>query len=217
MTAPNWRLAFTLSQGRRLVKLGNLDALTALLLLWLEARHHDRLEDMRQLAGLLYQLLLMLGMEFHRRHMAEELFLMFWAKVFDRTDWEDGRFALDEALYVRGVHLLYCQLYKVRDLNPFASWFARCQAMQKLLNGEKGLDAQFGLQILLLPDWREGPPTRKQWGLWRYHCLDWLWGWTHLNRNSNGRIPNDALWDELEAKFDTFEWTKSQPPALADR
>ena len=67
MSAPNWRLAFTLSQGRRLVKLGNLDALTALLLLWLEARHYDRLMDMRQLASLLYQLLLMLGMEFYRK------------------------------------------------------------------------------------------------------------------------------------------------------
>lgn len=151
----------------------------------------------------------MLGMEFRQRHMAEELFLMFRAKVFKRTDWQDGRFALDEDLYVRGVHLLHCQLYKVRDLNPFASWFACCQAMLALLNGKMGLDVQFGLQILLLPDWREGPPTREQWERWRYHCLHWLWSWMHLNRNTNGRTLDDALWDELEAKYDTFEWSKS--------
>lgn len=217
MTAPNWRLAFSMSMGRRLVKLGNLDALAALLLLWLEARHHDRLKDMQQLAGLLYQLLLMLGMEFVQRDMAEELFLMFRAKVFDRTDWEGGRFALDETLYVRGTHLLYCLLYKVRDMHPFSSWFARCQAMQALLNGKKGLDAQFGLQILLVPDWRDGPPTRKQWWLWRQHNLHWLWGWVHLNRDTSGRTPDDALWDELEAKFDTFDWAKSRLPAWAAR
>jgi len=217
MTAPNWRLAFTMAIGRRLVKLGNLDALAALVLLWLEAHRYDRFEDMRQLASLLYQLLLMLGMEFDRRNMAEELFLMFRAKVFERTDWEDGRFALDEALYVRGVHLLYCLLYKIKDVNPFSSWFARCQAMQALLNGKKGLDAQFGLQILLVPDWRDGPPTRKQWWLWRQHNLHWLWGWKHLNRDTSGRAPDDALWDELEAKFDTLDWTKNLLPAWTAR
>ncbi|WP_156943064.1 hypothetical protein [Pseudogulbenkiania sp. MAI-1] len=106
---------------------------------------------------------------------------------------------------MRGVHLLYCLLYKIKDVNPFSSWFARCQTMQALLNGKKGLDVQFGLQILLLPDWRDGPPTRKQWWLWRDRYLYWLWGWTHLNRGTAGRIPNDTLWHELQAKFDTSD------------
>lgn len=209
LAAPNWQSVFSMSLGRRLVKLGNIDALTALLLLWLDAQRSDRFEDMRQLAGLLYQLLLMLGMEFDRRNMAEEVFLMFRATVFDCTDWEAGYFAVDETLYMRGVHLLYCQLHKVQDLNPFTSWFARCKAMQTLLSGKRGLDVPFGLQILLLPDWREDPPTTKQWELWRNHYMHWLWGWTHLNRNTTARILNDTLWDELEAAFATLDSTKN--------
>jgi hypothetical protein len=45
--APTRQVAFNKNQGLRLVKLGTLDALTALLLLWIEAQYNNQAANMR--------------------------------------------------------------------------------------------------------------------------------------------------------------------------
>jgi len=140
----------------------------------------------------------MLGDEFNRRQMAEEVFLVFRQEVFDRTEWEDGCFSIDENMFLRSVCLLHALLYKALDLKPFASWKSRCLAMYHLLDGLKGFDVKFGLGIVLLPNWPDGPPSRKQWEEWNRQWQHWQWGWTHLNRGTQGKIPNDTLWEEIQ-------------------
>jgi hypothetical protein len=135
------------------------------------------------------------------RQVAVELFRLIRTTVFDRTDWEGAYFAIDETLYWRGSQLLYGLLYKVKDLARFPSWQARCRAMHQLLNGKFGHDVLFGLDILLLPNWDAGPPTKDQWKLWTYRYLCWLWGWIRLNQNLNlftfGPTLDDPLWTLL--------------------
>lgn len=207
VSTPNVRLPFSSVVGRRLVKLASLDALTALLLYWLESYQRGNREEMQVQATDIYKVLLMMGMDFYRRHIAEELFLIFRETVFERTDWEDSSFAIDETLYVRGVHLLHYLLFDVNDKSPFSSRETRCRAMYQILEGKRGLDKQFGLGILLKPNWIAGPPTKQQWINARCRYMFWLWGWTHLNRGTEGLAPYDELWDTLQR-----DWAAS--PAL---
>ena len=197
------RLGYRPALSRSLVKLGNMDALTALLLYWLESKHLEQVNNTRFQARCIYQLLLMMGIDFIDRNMAEEFFVLFLVRVFNCTDWDDRLFGITPAHYVQGTKLLYCLLYSVEDLKPFASWTSRCQAMYRLLEGRKGLDVEFGLGVVLEANWRFGPPTERQWTAWHYEYTNWLWGWTHLNLGSKGRFPDDELWKSLNNSTDT--------------
>ena len=194
---------FSKSLGLSLVRFGNLDSLTALLLFWFEASQNNDANKMQQLAEQIYMLLLVQGMEFTRRNLAEDIFQIFKATVFERTPWKNAFFALNEAQYQQGAQLLYLLLFQVDDADPFSTWAKRCQVMLALLNGKKGLDVQFGLRILLLPNWKDGPPSYQQLRNARKDYISWLWGWTHLNQGTIGKFPYDELWHRLEI---TCEW-----------
>jgi hypothetical protein len=196
-----WKLRqpYTPTLSYKLVKLGNLDALTALLLYWLESKRFGNNDDNQCQVHCIYQLLLMMGMDLCGRNIAEELFMLFLASVFNQTEWGDRRFGINPVHYLRGVELLEGVLYQVPDLKPFSSGTARCQAMCLLLSGKRGYDVHYGLNVLLIPNWQLGPPTEQQWGVWLddYRC--WQWGWLHLNRGTHGRLPDDKLWELLQA------------------
>lgn len=177
--------------GHRLVRLASLDALTALLLYWVESREYGRQKDSILLARFIYEALLIMGMEFIRRDMAEEMFLIFRAEVFEKTDWEDGHFDTDYDLYVHSILTLNGLLSQVEELDPQASWSEQVLAMQNLLRGKIGWDVRFAMRIELAPNWDVGPPTHQQYILWnKRHCL-WRWGWRHLNRGTQGYFLDD--------------------------
>jgi hypothetical protein len=91
MNALKLRKPYTSMLSNKLVKLGNLDALTALLLYWLESKQLGQHDNNRFQACSIYQLLLMMGMDFCDRNIAEELFVLFLASIFTQTDWGDRR------------------------------------------------------------------------------------------------------------------------------
>lgn len=198
------RQPYTLGLSNKLVKLGNLDALTALLLYWLESKRLGNNDDNRCQVRGIYQLLLMMGMDFCERNIAEELFVLFLASVFTQTDWDGRRFSINPVHYVRGVERLYCALYDVRDFNPSSSLPERCRVMYKLLDGQHGLYARFGLDIVLMPDWQYGPPTKQQWKDWYSDFIDWQWGWIHLNRGTVGFYGRDSLWNVLHKCLEAY-------------
>lgn len=199
------RKTFSSVLCQQLVRLGSLDALVALLLYWYMSYQLDKMDEARFLARYMYRLLLMIGMEFRHRHVAEAVFEIFRIKVFERTDWQNGVFALNTRLYDEGIFSLYLALYQVKDLKPFSSWQARCRAMTLILDGKRGFDAYYGLDILLMPNWQDGPPTEKQWSDWHDYYRTWLWGWIHLYIGTNGRFPDDELWNKLLQSNATYQ------------
>jgi len=197
MTALKLRQPYSSALSNRLVKLGNLDALTALMLYWLESKQTEQAANMRYQARGIYQLLLMMGIDFCDRNIAEELFVVFLARVFYQTDWDDRLFAINPVHYVRGVERLYCLLFEVSDSRPFSSWTARCRTMYQLLDGKYVLYIKIGLGIVLMPNWQYGPPTEMQWKAWHSDFIGWQWGWIHLNQGTIGTYGSDSLWKAL--------------------
>lgn len=197
------RQSYSLQLSRRLVKLGNLDALAALVLYWRESKQQGNHVHNRWQAQDIYQLLLMMGMDFCKRHIAEELYVVFLAQIFCQTDWEDRRFFVNSVHYLWAVELLDSALYQVTALKPFASWTRRCRAMCLLLRGRYGFDVKFGLDVVLAPNWQYGPPTEQQWNAWQTDFMEWQWGWIHLCLETVGSYGHDWLWVELEKEFET--------------
>jgi hypothetical protein len=71
------RLKFKTTQIPYLLKIGNTDALTALLLYWQEATYNGNLSDARFIAKKIYSLLLNLGFSFFVRSLDSEIFRLF--------------------------------------------------------------------------------------------------------------------------------------------
>lgn len=76
---------------------------------------------------------------------------------------------------------------------------------QSLMYGEKGFDCLFAFSILVFPDWKEGPPTRKQHRNGMIKLMQWLWGWGHLENQTNGRFPNDDLWKQIKSDISSYQ------------
>jgi hypothetical protein len=191
------RQSYSLQLSRRLVKLGNLDALAALVLYWRESKQTNNHVNNQWQARDIYRLLLMMGMDFQERRIGEELYVVFLAQVFCQTDWGDRQFAVNSNHYMQAVALLNDVLCQVPKLMPFASWANRCRAMALLLQGQYGLDVHFGLGVVLSPNWQYGPPTEQQRDLWQIDFMQWQWGWMHLCLESVGFYGRDWLWIEL--------------------
>jgi hypothetical protein len=196
------RLKFNSVFMPSLLKLGNLDALTALLLYWREAVNCNQQSTACFIARKIYSLLLMLDGIFRQRALADEFFCLLTEIVFKRTQWADGLFGVEKKLHTCNVFTLESLLRKVPKLRPFESWQLRCRAVYKLLEGQFGFDVFFGLGVVLRLDLSYGPPASQQLKAWMYQWKDWLWGQTHLNQGTQGRYgDNDEIWQQIERQY----------------
>lgn len=184
--------------ARRLVKIGSLDALTALLLYWCEAVRNGQYDDARYIARLLYQLLLILGDEFSLRGIASEMCILFQTIVFKPTDWGDHCLALHHSHYQHSIGVLHCQLYKINEWRGGVSKAKEAWLKWKLLEGDYGLDVKFGLELPLRPSWEVGPPTAKQFHVALFEHRVRQWAWTHLNGGTSGHV-DDGVWQRIFA------------------
>lgn len=193
------RLAYTSTLGRRLVKLGNLDALACLLLYWHESSSAGPDEGGRP-AERIYQLLLILGRDFARRRIAEDIFMLFQTRVFARAVWEHGRLCMDGKLYQKSATVLYFLLSQVGGMPPLPSWAQQVRTMLHLLEGKQGFDVKFAMAPVWEPDWRLGPPTRETLDRWIQSRRLRVWGWSHLRAGTIGKFPPHDL---LQARSGT--------------
>ncbi|MDX8128750.1 hypothetical protein QLH52_15750 [Methylomonas sp. OY6] len=192
------RQPFSSKIGRELVKLGNIDALAAILLYWIESKQLGQVNNTQNQAQYMYRLLLMLGLELKERNLAEDLFDLILERVFDRTNWGTNlEFGINYSHYRRAFNLLNVMLYKFPELKAFSSRKTCSSAMHLLLEGKRGLSISCGLDVVLTPNWQFGPPTEGEWNSWVRHYKEWLWGWTHLNRTTIGYYGEDDIWKSL--------------------
>ena len=195
------RLKFKATQIPYLLKIGNMDALAALLLYWQEATSNGNHSDACFIAKKIYSILLNLGWSFLQRDLDGEIFRLFKDKVFEKTDWEYGLFAVDEEMYCRS-HLIIEQMLDTGpQIKPYDSWRSRSFTVYKMLDRKCGLYLHFGFGVALSPNWSFGPPTPTQYNLWLDHWKSWLWGWVHVNQGTRGFYARDKVWHYINEKY----------------
>lgn len=90
---------FSLIFYRKLVRVGNLDSLTALVLYWHKAQLKNNIGHTRYLARFIFDVLLMIGNEFWLRGLIKEIFEIFKINVFEKTDWGNATFVMSHKQY----------------------------------------------------------------------------------------------------------------------
>lgn len=131
------RLAYSDAIGRRLVKLANLDALACLTLYWHESSRMGRNDETRKQAHRIYQLLVILGIHFDNRQIADDIIRLVSLRIFSLTDWgekDSGR--IDSALYRTHYVALDAALSETGIMAEYPTWTQQVQTMLHLL--EKG-------------------------------------------------------------------------------
>ena len=189
--APRELAPFNRRQGNRLLRRGDLDALAALVLYWIEADRQDNAEQMREVAGMIYHLLLIVGLDFHKRNLGAELLLLFTARIFDLTPWAGGHFGVDAKSFDISLLILHHMTHPADDPVRTPRWRERVGRMLKLLAGNKGFDVMFAMRPFCLPAWEAGPPTLSEWASWETDRRYWAWGWDCIFKGVQGKFPPD--------------------------
>lgn len=114
-------LTYSAKIGSSLEKKVNLDTLAVLLLCWLKlnnsSQKYNKLQ--RDIAQRLYHILLSLEVYFlcyNAIHIGAKLFGLFRVIVFQRTDWNNKKFSMSEAMYKQNVILLKLRVFKDRKI-----------------------------------------------------------------------------------------------------
>jgi len=157
---PQLLQSFSLTLCRQLVRLGNLDSLTALLLYWHKSRWKGKVNQTHILARQMYTILLMLGTEFCSRNLVEAFFELFKEKVFKKTNWGDQTFAMNYQHYLHGIRLLTRLVDHTNGLGILNSLEEELELKYQLLNGKHGLHIPIILGIQLQFNRQEAPPTK---------------------------------------------------------
>lgn len=174
--------------GRRLVTLGSLDALACLVLYSYESPGSKAPRTVSPF-GRIYDLLLILGDEFLRRKVAEQVFDLFRCRVFERQTGGDWAFCLNAAHYLQSIVMLHRLLGAVRRVSADSGRSVRVRAMVDLLDGKMGFDVKFALRLPWDPNWDLGPPRRQVLSDWERDCWLRTWGWSHLRAGTVGHFP----------------------------
>lgn len=189
-------ISYTNSKAKVLLRRGTLDALAALVLYWNEAKSHKKDQETESIALSIYHMLLLIGWDVRDRQLLSEFFSLFKAEVFDRTTWENGRFAVDKDTFEISICLLHnrygANLNK--DAMNASDWRKEMSRIQNLLTIDTGFDIWFAMKPLCLPQWSFGPPTRDDIINWEIYRRYWAWGWDCLLYNKKDKYPNNSIY-----------------------
>lgn len=207
--APRVLAPFNLRQGRKLQRRGNLDALAALVLYWSEADRQGNPEALEEIGHMIFHMLLIVGQDFRKRGLGAELFALFADKIFHRTPWMDGLFAVDARFFDLCVHVLHGSAYTADDPGQTPEWRKHVRRMLVLLSGIAGFDLKFALQPFCLPQWDAGPPPHGDWARWEETRRFWAWGWHHIRHRVQGKFPPEEAFIQSKTS-----WRDRVRPAL---
>ncbi len=138
---------------------------------------------------MIYHLLLIVGLDFHKRNLAAELLLLFTARILDLTPWAGGHFGVDAKSFRISLLVLHHIAHPANDPVKTPRWRERVGLMLKLLAGNKGFDVMFAMRPFCLPAWEAGPPTLSEWASWETDRRYWAWGWDCIFKGVQGKFP----------------------------
>lgn len=197
------------NQGRILVRIGTLDALAGLVLIWKIYVKENRKKDAEILVDLIYKSMFIVGVYFKGRGLSEAFFNIFDKLIFSKMEWEDSFCALSSDIYEVLLIELDDMAWHVTDESPITSNDQAGIIKQKIMYGAKGYDCKFAYRLPLVPNWKYGPPTRRQYQSGMLRQVQWLWGRIHVCNKVPGKFPLDQLWDDLESTVNSnhlFSW-----------
>ncbi len=185
--APKYLVPFTNRLTQQLLRRGDLDALSVLVIYWWEAKEKGIADKIEEIATVIYRMLLIVGALFRQRNLHPLLLIVFTDAIFDQTPWLHGRFGVDEetfSLLLRVFHRNH-----QGDEILLDPWRTEVSQIANYMSGATGFDLKFATDPFLLPVWELGPPMREQWINWTVRCHDWAWGWHCIFTKKTGVMP----------------------------
>lgn len=183
-SALSYRLAYTHSLGRRLIKLANLDGLAALLLYWTESNRAGRNDEACEIALHIYQILLVIFPDFKRRALEYEIFSLICHIVFDKTNWPCGKFVTSREIYRKSAITLHSIAFHYDSQAYCFSHASQARIVLNFIEGQKGMAVKYAMHPLFEPNLIFGPPSK--YNLEECQKIEklWRWGWHQIEKTS---------------------------------
>lgn len=181
-----------ITKAKSLVRIGTIDALAALILMWEVYQRKARTNDMQVLVDPIYKCMLAVGGEFKERGLVAYFFSVLSKKVFERTSWDDKKMICDTEQFSYHLELLDCIVSNVSSIDKNS-----CIKKYKIMYGYVGLDCGFAFRAPVFANWSMGPPRKEQYDAEVMESIQWSWGHLHLESGTVGIVPFDYLWKVL--------------------
>lgn len=189
--------------GRFLGKLehrASLDALACLTILLRLNHKNGSYERVWEYAKYVFRMLLMLGQEFERRHLANEVFHLYVTRIFNLARWNGKRFLLEDYDFADRSEILYQMANNTSyTKGRWIGWSERVKYMRRILKGDFGFDWKFLLDPLIAPDLDIGPPTEDGLRLLAQDRRVKEWSFKNALSGGTERFPPIEVWRGVAA------------------
>lgn len=186
------RARVTVVLMRKLERIASLDALTALTWLLREAIAQGSRKNTERLADSIYTVLLIMGIEWQNRELAEPLLKLFAQRILPLGSPPHRRFCMSGKDMLECSAALNLIVYQTTDgRRRSLTWLQRVHIMRRLLTGMTGFDVVHALAPQYMPAGTDVPETvmhrLEQDERWRQ------WGWSSINSVQPEPFPPPEL------------------------
>ncbi|WP_141107033.1 hypothetical protein [Herbaspirillum aquaticum] len=140
----------------------SIDVLACLTILVFLSLENGHFEQASEFARSTLRVLLMLGHHFECRRIGSDLFKLYVEEVFNKVQWNEQRFYLDDYAFSQWASVLHLVAQDTTEaethLMPSAE---EIRVMCGVLRGTRGLDIAIAIDPLIGPDLDIGPPRKK--------------------------------------------------------
>lgn len=198
--------------GRTLERVGNLDALAALVLLLKSAELEGRSEEANQWVWHIYRCLFILSEHLLMGGIACPLFDLLEVRVLKGVSHEGWRYSFPSDLFLHIADAFAHRRSRLKEA-PLSSLMVKKDAsrLQRILDGRAGWDSKFAFNPFKGPAARETVFTEAT----LRACLETMclfsWGWNMLASGGHPGMPPAKVWAGKDL------WARSQPCAPYSR
>jgi hypothetical protein len=175
----------------RIERLAGLDGLSCLVIFFFEAIETGRCDDAHQVSKSIFRMLLILGRVFRERAVMPLVLQLFFERIFARANVHGMRYFFSARDYEMWTNVLNLVVPE-GDAIP---WRRQVLIMQKVLNGDYGMELQMALGPVLIPS-GDGTISAED-----FRSLRWIermrtWGWRGIRHGKFGQPIADWVWDD---------------------
>lgn len=187
------RARVTVVLMRKLERIASLDALAALTWLLREAIAQGSRKNAERLAQSIYTVLLIMGIEWQNRALAEPLLKLFAQRILPLGSPPHRRFCMSGRDMLECSAALNLIVYQTTEgKRRGLTWLQRVHIMRRLLAGMTGVDVVHALAPQYMPSSSDVPAEvihrLEQDERWRQ------WGWSSINSTKPEPFPPKSFW-----------------------
>jgi len=189
------RARVTVVLMRKLERIASLDALAALTWLLREAIAQNSRKNAERLANSVYTVLLIMGIEWQNRALAEPLLKLFAQRILPLGSPPHRRFCMSGRDMLECSAALNLIVYQTTEgKRRGLTWLQRVHIMRRLLAGMTGVDVVHALAPQYMPSGTDVPAEvihrLEQDERWRQ------WGWSSINSTKPEPFPPKSFWTQ---------------------